>query len=114
MENYSLPSINEGSIPNILFLGNGLNQTFGEASWDRVIGMLSTGEYGYDETVCSEIQKVPYALQTILISSDSVNEGMAQIAENMLPRVLLPRQSELIRDFAKSGFDSILTTNYSY
>ncbi|MBO4374859.1 MAG: hypothetical protein J5829_07105 [Lachnospiraceae bacterium] len=114
MAENNLPTIQNGTVPNILFLGNGLNQAFGEASWDRVIEMLSTGEFDYDETVFAEIQKMPYALQTILISSDSVNEGMSQIAESMLPRALSPEHSELLHDYTKVGFDAILTTNYSY
>ena len=110
----SLPPISNGKIPNILLLGNGLNQAFGEASWSKVIESLSTGEYDYNDKVFSKIKKIPSSLQTILISSDSVDVGMDLLAQRMLPNQLNKEHSALIRRIATQGFDAILTTNYSY
>ena len=82
MKTTSLPPIEYGKTPNILLVGNGINLAFGGSSWGKVLGSISTGEFDYD---CEAIQKLPYALQTIIVSSDSVSEGMAELATK-LPR----------------------------
>ncbi len=110
----NLSPIPIGRIPNVLLIGNGINQAFGGASWDKVLGMLSTGEYDYNDKVFSQIKKIPYSLQTILISSDSVDDGMYGIAKSMLPGPLKAEHSALLRKITSLGFDAILTTNYSY
>lgn len=114
MPHVSLPAIEYGYIPNILLIGNGINQAYGEASWDKVLETLSTGEYDYNDVVFSKIKKLPYSLQTILISSDSVDAGMHDIAERMLPREISTSHSDILQSFVNIGFDAILTTNYSY
>lgn len=106
-----LKPIEYGTIPDILFVGNGINISFGGSSWDRVLAGLSTGEFDYDHYA---IKQLPYSLQTIVISSDSVSDGMGDIAKELMPRRLCNEHRELLREYLSLPFDAILTTNYSY
>ncbi|MBR6256430.1 MAG: hypothetical protein IKR23_03545 [Lachnospiraceae bacterium] len=106
-----LKPIEYGTIPDILFIGNGINISYGGSSWDRVLAGLSTGEFDYDHYA---IRQLPYSLQTIVISSDSVSDGMGDIAKELMPRKLCNEHSELLRGYLALPFDAILTTNYSY
>ena len=101
-------------LPKVLFLGNGVNKAFGECSWDEVIDKLSTGEFDYDQKTLDQIKKLPYALQTIVFSSDSVSDGMKMISEGLLPHKLKSDHLDLIKEFTSLPFDAILTPNYSY
>ena len=107
----NLQPIEYGQIPDILLMGNGINISFGGSSWDRVLAGISTGEFDYDQYT---IKKLPYALQTIVISSDSVSEGMQDISAGLMPYPLSKDHSVLLREFLSLPFDAILTTNYSY
>jgi hypothetical protein len=110
----AITPIRYGEVPNVLLLGNGINQSFGENSWDSVMELISTGEYDHDEVSLSAIKSLPNTLQTIIISSDSVGDGMKQLAEKMMPKAIKVGHADLIRKYANIPFDAILTTNYTY
>ena len=111
MNNKELQPIAYGRIPDILLMGNGINISFGGSSWSRVLSGISTGEFDYDHY---SIQQLPYALQTIVISSDSVSDGMRDIADRLMPQPLGNEHSALLGDFLTLPFETVLTTNYSY
>lgn len=77
-----------GAKPNVLLLGNGINRSFGESSWDDVIGGLSTGGFDCGPKWMKELKSLPFGLQSIVISSDSVSDGMKRLSENLMPRDL--------------------------
>ena len=101
-------------IPNVLLLGNGINRAFGASSWDNIINNLSTGEYDSKPKWAKEIQKLPNSLQTVVISSDSVNDGMRQVSEKLMPSAIGNDHRKMLKDYLDIGFDAVLTTNYSY
>ena len=105
---------NKSYIPNVLLLGNGINRTFGDLSWGSVIDGLSTGEFDYDQKWMEKIKTIPFSLQTIVISSDSVSDGMKNLSKKLLPSKLEEKQANLLKDLISLPFDAILTTNYSY
>ena len=100
--------------PNVLLLGNGINRAFGASSWDDIISGLSTGEYDSKPGWAKEIQKLPNSLQTIVISSDSVHDGMKQVSEKLMPCSLKAEHGNMLRNYLDLNFDAVLTTNYSY
>lgn len=100
--------------PNVLLLGNGINRAFGESSWEAVISGLSTGEFDCSQKWMREIHTLPFGLQTILISSDSVSDGMERLSEKLMPHELKTDHATLLRELLSLPFDAILTTNYSY
>ena len=101
-------------IPNVLLLGNGINRAFGASSWDDIINNLSTGEFDSSPEFAEAIRKLPNSLQTVVISSDSVHDGMKQVSGELMPKVLDKDHRDLLRNCCNLGFDAILTTNYSY
>lgn len=103
--------IEYGTTPNILLLGNGINIAYGGSSWDDVLASISTGEFDYDHFA---IKQLPYALQTIVISSDSVSDGMNEISKGLMPKPLHNDHSELIKEYLSLPLEAVLTTNYSY
>lgn len=76
VETNGLYPIEYDRLPGILLIGNGINVSFGKSSWNRVLSRMSTGEFDYDHYT---IKQLPYALQTVVISSDSVSDGMRVI-----------------------------------
>ena len=106
-----LQPIEYGRIPNVLLMGNGINVSFGGSSWNQVLAGLSTGEFTYDH---ESISRLPYALQTIVVSSDSVSDGLREVSKGLMPKPLSEEHGDLLRKYMSIPFDTILTTNYSY
>ncbi len=90
MQSNALASIKSGKNPNVLLLGNGINRLYGKSSWDNIIECLSTGEYDSNPINYELIRNLPYALQTIVISSDSVSDGWIKY-QISLCRILLKK-----------------------
>ncbi|MCR5638864.1 MAG: hypothetical protein K6F97_08500, partial [Lachnospiraceae bacterium] len=107
----SLPAIENGKIPKVLFIGNGINKAFGEPSWSGLIEAVSTGLY--DEEM-KKIRRMPYPLQAIVVTDDCVDYGLQIIADKMMPKELVPEHSKMLAEFVTLPFDAVLTTNYSY
>ena len=102
------------SVPKILLIGNGINKAFGKSSWEDIMNSLSKGEYGYDKNIADQIKKLPYALQTIAISKDTVSGAMKKLSEKLMPQDLVPEHANLLNSLSSLPFDAILTSNYSY
>ena len=100
--------------PNVLLIGNGINRAFGSSSWDSVISAISTGEFESHSIKGEEIKKLPYPLQTMVVSNDSVDKGMKLISNTMISCELSVRQKNMLTRLASLPFEAILTTNYSY
>lgn len=107
----SLPAIENGKIPKVLFIGNGINKAFGEPSWSGLIEAVSTGLY--DEEM-KKIRRMPYPLQAIVVTDDCVDYGLQIIADKMMPKELVPEHGKMLAEFVTLPFDAVLTTNYSY
>lgn len=101
-------------IPKVLLLGNGINRAFGASSWDDIIDNLSRGEFDTSPAFADAICKLPNSLRTVVISSDSVHNGMKQVSKTLMPKALDDGHRSMIRNCCDLGFDTILTTNYSY
>ena len=84
MHNDKYMSVKPKIIPNVLLLGNGINRAYEASSWDDIISSLSKGEYDSKSKWAREIQKLPNSLQTIVISNDSVHDGMKQVSKKLI------------------------------
>ena len=91
-----LQPIEYGRIPNVLLMGNGINVSFGGSSWNQVLAGLSTGEFTYDH---ESISRLPYALQTIVVSSDSVSDGLREVSKGLMPKPLSEEHGDLLRKY---------------
>ncbi|MCR5390779.1 MAG: SIR2 family protein [Lachnospiraceae bacterium] len=114
MHNDKYMSVKPKIIPNVLLLGNGINRAYEASSWDDIISSLSKGEYDSKSKWAREIQKLPNSLQTIVISNDSVHDGMKQVSKKLMPNPIENEQRIMLKDLLNIGFDAVLTTNYSY
>lgn len=100
-------------VPNVLFLGNGLNRAFD-----------SKNSVSWDDEVChhtdlSEEEKVsarhaPYPLQAVIFSNDHVELKKKEDAPGLANLPVPDQEAELIRKYLSLGFDAVLTTDYSY
>ena len=106
-----LPLIKYNKIPNVLLLGNGVNKSFKSPSWSELIESITTGEYD-DKIKC--IEKMPYPLQPVVLSSDGMDDVCTVVSEKMLSIEPEDEQKSILSSFVNLGFDAILTTNYSY
>lgn len=96
-------------IPQVLFLGNGLNLAFGGISWSDLIGKIS--KRNDFDWVKSEM---PMPLQAILASNNQIRTSLKSAKEDFRGKIQTKQQMEVLRDLLTMGFDDILTTNYSY
>ena len=107
-----LPIVPYGTIPKVLLLGNGINQTFDKASWDGLLEKITTVKLSADEEIC--LKSMPYPLRPVVLSDDKIDKQMDKIAPDMLRSKLNEEQKMLLKEYVGIGFDAILTTNYTY
>ena len=91
-----------------LLLGNGLNRSFDGNSWNDVLEKI---------TIRNDIPKeldCPLPLKAILCTNDSVKEAIKGKKDDFFGRVTSSDQMGLLQEVLSTGFDDIITTNYSY
>lgn len=102
--------------PEVLLLGNGLNLSAGAAKWSELLKKINTNSrYRIEE---GNPDKIPYPLLAVLATDDHINNAVNEdethewfcgCNQEEIENIHEPLQSIL-----DSGFDEILTTNYSY
>ncbi len=103
--------------PQVLLLGNGLNRAFGGKSWEDAI---KTQWRNKGLPYCDEYKKaVPYPLLMVLATEDHVDEVLKTNENGTKPTMLKtitgnPALTARCQTLLSLGFDSILTTNYTY
>ncbi len=102
--------MNTQHIPNVLLLGNGVNQSFEDKSWKKFIGNLSKRKD------LPDTMEISYPLQIILATDNNVENCIADADNKKLLRGNIENKEKM--DFFHSildlGFEHIITTNYSY
>lgn len=99
-------------IPKVLLTGNGLHRAFEDANWDKLLRDLSGGCFTDEEW--NKLKELPYPQLAIVATGNHLNTGMKEASKLYVQSDVLPGEDDLIRKAADSGFDTILTTNYSY
>lgn len=107
-----LPAIPYDTVPNVLLLGNGINQTFNKASWDDLLEKITTVELSVAEE--KNLKSMPYSLRPVILSNDTIDKQIDKIAPQMLRCEMSKEQALLIKEYVAADFDAILTTNYTY
>lgn len=101
--------MNSSTIPQVLFLGNGLNLAFSGISWTDLIGKIAKrDDFDWSRS------EMPMPLQAILASDNQIRSSLKSAKEDFRGKIRNDRQMEALRDLLTMGFDDILTTNYSY
>ena len=109
------------TIPNVLFLGNGINRAYNEDSWDDLLRKITKIEI--DDTKIKLLSnQIPSPLQAVAVTRDNVKEGIEKyINDESDPKhgnqvALSDNQEKLdtYRSIICKGFDAVLTTNYTY
>ncbi len=95
--------------PQVLLLGNGVNQAYGGINWKTLLDKIAI-RHDFD----IEKMKSPYPLQAILLTNDKIKEAIDNQSDIFYGSIKSVQHSEVIKTILKSGFDDILTTNYSY
>jgi hypothetical protein len=93
-------------------LGNGINRAYNFASWDDLISSISIREIKDREK--EAMKNVPYPLQPVILTNDNIDIQMKKISMPLAESQAPAEEEELLRSYAKTGMDVILTTNYTY
>lgn len=102
----------ENSYPQVLLLGNGINQMNGGISWSGFLRTLATRKEIKNGEISVENLHCPEPLKAILVTDDHVDVALKEYWENYQPGDT--GDISLLRKILSIGFDDILTTNYTY
>lgn len=99
--------------PNVLWLGNGLNQSFGSESWDKIIGFIySKNNHSWS---LDEIKDIPSNMKIVVASANNVNVEMKELSGRSKVKLPSKEYVSFINDKVYSlSFSNIITTNYTY
>ncbi len=101
--------MNSFKIPQVLFLGNGLNLAYSGISWTDLIGKIAKrDDFDWAKS------EMPMPLQAILASDNQIRTSLKTAKEDFRGKIRNEQQMEALRDLLTMGFDDIITTNYSY
>lgn len=99
-----------GKKPQVLLLGNGLNNFNGERSWKGFLQSISdeNSKQWIDEA------KGPMTFQAILISGNNLSRKLKEKSDSLLPKQPLEDKCGFWEMLLNIEFDDIITTNYTY
>ena len=97
------------TVPQVLFLGNGLNLAYSGISWSDLIGKIAKrDDFDWSRS------EIPMPLQAILASDNQIRTSLQQAKTDFRGKIQNDQQMAVLQDLLTMGFDDILTTNYSY
>ncbi len=95
-----------------LLIGNGFNRAFDQDSWSDLIQSIAKNHNNEDKL--ETIMKLPYPMQIVASSNDSVDKEMKEYGENMAHFKICEDQKTMMKEVLALPIDAILTTNYTY
>lgn len=98
--------------PKVLLTGNGLHRAFEDANWDKLLRDLSGSRFSDEKW--GILKKLPYPQLAIVATGNHLNTGMKEASQLYIQSDVLPGEDTLIKKAINTGFEAILTTNYSY
>lgn len=101
-------------VPQVLLLGNGLNQIDGGLSWSNFLRSIATKEEIADGTIDIDKLKCPEPLKAILVTEDHIDTAMREACKEMQSFIPSGNARNLYQKILALGLDDILTTNYTY
>lgn len=101
--------MNNFKLPQILFIGNGLNLAYGGLSWSRLIETIAArDDFDWRKS------EMPMPLQAILATNNQIRTSLKTHKELFRGQIETEDQMYVLQTLLSMGFDDILTTNYSY
>ncbi len=114
-----LPAIPSGMKPKVLLIGNGTNKSFVNVintddiiqdEWNRNYGSVLPSRQNDPN---HPIWELPLPLQVVAATQDHVQGCMSKLADRFKSMNVTDEQKPFINTILDTGFDAILTTNYS-
>ena len=104
--------ITPGAHPKVLLTGNGMTLAFKGA---QTIDALIEAEWGkhHIEPYPNYMKEMPFPMRAVVSTQDDVSSCMKAFADCLVKTPQEPEQVALIRNVIDTGFDVIMTTNYS-
>ena len=115
MERYKTFNLTEG-FPNVLLLGNGILRSCKVKddkelkSWGKYIKELS--EQTLSKKKANQLNGLPYSLQASIITAVDDSKRQGKYADIFVTAEF--EDDSLLKNLLEIGFDSIITTNYTY
>lgn len=95
--------------PQVLFLGNGINRAYDGGSWKNLLSQICVR----DDIDINRLTS-PMPLQAILVTDNDIQNALKKHHKDLYGRIGSDAQKEVLLQILTSGFDHIITTNYSY
>ena len=105
---------NTHKYPQVLLLGNGLNQAFDGKSWNDFLKDISTKKEIVDNKMKVEDINCSEPLKAIIVTDDHVDLAMKKYCKDIMSRSIDEGLADILKEILTFGFDEILTTNYTY
>ena len=114
-----LREIPYGTRPKVLLVGNGINRPFSqkvrtdgiiEQAWEKAHPKDASQS---DQGVPRALWDLPLPLQVVAATGDNVQDCMTDLAKTFREATVPADQKVFTRQIVDTGFDAILTTNYS-
>ena len=97
-----------------LFLGNGINISFGCVNWNDYIKCVYKNSYNHTPTAkYDSINRLPFNLRIVAASKDNVNANMKDFASQLYADVITENRKYFLQKILKTPGMDIITTNYS-
>lgn len=104
----------ETRYPQVLLLGNGINQLGGGGSWSDFLRAIATKAEIVNGKISVDDLKCPEPLKAILVTDDHVDVAMRKYCGKIAFSERSEQAQRIFQKLLTMGFDDILTTNYTY
>lgn len=93
----------------VLFLGNGINRSFGGVSWEKLLQNISDrSDFDPDNMVA------PYPLRAVLVTNDNLDKVLKEKKTEFFGFIGSDEHQRILETLLSYQFDDVVTTNYSY
>ena len=99
-------------IPQALLVGNGINRTFGDNSWDELLKELKTNKRV--SMADKEIKEMPFPLLAMLLTGGTIDDFDNDQAKIFYGKEDISEKISLLQKILEIPVKDILTTNYGY
>lgn len=100
-----------GQNPEVLLLGNGIHKTYSHESWDALLRKMNPD---MEKDLWDQVSKLPYPLMAVVAAKDHLNDCMKSEGRYMTEQHIEQKEANMLRKILNCGFDTVLTTNYTY
>ena len=94
--------------PQVLLLGNGVNLAYSGISWSDLLKTISV------RNDIPETFDCPMPLKAVLYTNNDIKSAMENQKHKLFGSLATVSQTIALQSILTSGFDELLTTNYSY